>query len=148
MVFAFDVFQVKCTSRIAVIRPIQLNSAALYCAPGERSASSSAAVWVMTPSAVPSFGAAGEQEIGGAQAAAAGHRLGDDGRLARDVAAHEAGDQAAVIVVGAAAPEADIEIDGLALEERIGGLRRRRLRQQHSDAAANRCAQRNRMVRS
>ena len=45
------------------MRPIQLNSAALYCAPGERSASSSAAVWVMTPSAVPSLGAAENRKL-------------------------------------------------------------------------------------
>ena len=117
------------------MRPIQLNSAALYWTPGVtqrvldrrrlRNDADRRAV----------LGRGGEQVVGGAQAAAAGHGLRDDGRLARDVPAEEARDQAAVIVVGAAGTEADVEIDGLALEELIGALRRDRLRQQRSAAA-------------
>src|SRR5262245_45552730 len=72
-----------------------------------------------------------EQVVRLAQPAAAGHRLRDDRRLARNVAADEARDQPAVVVVGAARAEADIKVDGLALEKLIAALCRRGLRQHH-----------------
>jgi hypothetical protein len=63
------------------------------------------------------------QEIRRLQAAGACHRLHDHRRIARDVAADEAAHLAAEVVVGAARREADVEIDHLVLEKRLGALR-------------------------
>ena len=73
--------------------------------------------------AVPSCGAEANRKVGELEAAGAGHGLRHHGRIARNMLADEAGDQPRVIVVAAAAREADVEIDGLALEERLGRLR-------------------------
>ena len=64
--------------------------------------------------------------VGEAQAAGTFHVLGDDGRVARDVLAEVAGDDAGVEIIGAADAVADIEIDVLALVEFRGRLRLRR----------------------
>ena len=89
----------------------------------------------MTPSAVPSLGAAENRKLAARKLPLPGMdwatTVGSPG-MYRPMKAR---DQAAVVVIGAAGTEADVEIDGLALEELIGALRRRRLRQQGDDAA-------------